>query len=89
MQLAGKHNALALSLLNRSKPEPDVAAEAVQNALAVLNGRPTRGVIQRAGEMRRQMDTRWPNLPAVRELGDQVQHSRLALEAGQSANRTV
>jgi len=68
VQIAGKHNALALSLLNRPKPEPDGAAEAVQSALVILDGRPTRDVIQRAGEMWRQMHSRWPELPEVQAL---------------------
>jgi len=89
VQIAGTHNALALSYLRRPLPDPEAAVASVQDALEVIEDRPTRGVIQRAGEMWRQMDTRWPNLPAVRELGEQVQHSRLALEAGHSASRAV
>ncbi len=89
VQIAGTHNALALSHLRRPDPDRDAAVASVQNALMVVDGRPTRGVIQRAGEMWRQMDTQWPGVSSVQQLGEQVRHSRLALEAGQPVEKSV
>ncbi|MCM3884310.1 helix-turn-helix transcriptional regulator [Frankia sp. R82] len=89
VQIAGKYNALALAHLRRPRPEPEGAVEAIQHALTVLDGRPTRDVIQRAGEMWRQMDTQWSHVPAVHELGEQIRSSRLALETGQPPTETV
>lgn len=89
VQIAGKYNSLARAYLRRPKPEAEAAVDAIQAALTVVDGRPTRGVIQRAGEMWRQMDTQWPDMSTVRDLGEQVRHSRLALEAGQPAPKSA
>ncbi|WP_261566940.1 tetratricopeptide repeat protein [Frankia gtarii] len=85
VQIAGSYNALGRAYLRRPKPEPEAAVAAIQKALTIVDGRPTRGVIQRAGEMWQQMDTQWPDLSPVQDLGEQVRYSRLALGAGQPA----
>ncbi|MBL7488197.1 hypothetical protein [Frankia sp. AgW1.1] len=55
------------------------------NALTVVDGTPTRGVIQRAGQYWQEMNVRWPDLPAVRDLGEIVVSARKALPAARTA----
>lgn len=79
VQVSGNYTALALTLLNRDHPDPEQAATAAGQALAVLGNTPTRGTIQRAGEVWHQMNGRWSELPAVRDLGEVVAQQRRAL----------
>ncbi|ABD13243.1 hypothetical protein E0F15_06185 [Frankia sp. B2] len=75
---------MARTLLYRADPDPIAAAASARDALDVLDvldGRPTRGVIQRSGEMWREMHHRWPKIAAVQDLGEVIDHSRRALEA--------
>ncbi len=81
VQIGGNYTALARTYLRRPEPDPERAADATQQALLAVEGRPTRGVVQRAGEMWRQLDARWPELPAVRDLGEIVKTSGRALQA--------
>ncbi|ABD12665.1 hypothetical protein ThrDRAFT_02827 [Frankia casuarinae] len=82
VQIGGKHNALCRAYLRRPEPDPEAAADAARHALLTVDGRPNRTVIQQAGQMWRQMDGKWPELPTVRDLGEIVQTSRRALESG-------
>ncbi len=79
VQISGNWTVLGMTFLHRAHPDPEQAAAAAREALLVLDTTPTRGAIQRAGDMLRQMTSRWPELPAVRDLGDVVAQSRLAL----------
>lgn len=79
VQVSGSHTALALTFLNRQQPDPEQAAAAAQQALIVLADAPTRGSLQRTTEIWHDLHTRWPELPAVRDLGDVVDQSRRSL----------
>ncbi|WP_261568790.1 tetratricopeptide repeat protein [Frankia gtarii] len=81
VQIGGNYTALARTYLRRPEPDPERAADATRQALLAVEGRPTRGVVQRAAEMWRQLDARWPELPAVRDLGEIVKTSGRALQA--------
>ncbi|WP_154677155.1 XRE family transcriptional regulator [Parafrankia discariae] len=79
VQVSGKYNSLARAYLRRQSPDPEQAAEAVRTALLTLQGRPNRTVIQQAGTMWKEMDSRWSELSDVRDLGELVTTSRRAL----------
>ncbi|OHV73442.1 hypothetical protein BCD48_33695 [Pseudofrankia sp. BMG5.36] len=79
VQIGGSYNTLCRAYLRRTNPEPEQAADAATRALTVLDGRPSRTVIQNAGQMWREMHARWPDLPAIRDLGEIVTVSRNAL----------
>ncbi len=81
VQVSGKYTALALTLLHREDPDPEQAATATRQALTVLGNTPTRSTIQRAGEVWRDMNGRWHELPAVRDLGEMITQQRRALPA--------
>jgi hypothetical protein len=78
-QIGGTHNALCRAYLRRAKPDPERAADAARNAFAVLDGRPSRSVVQTAAQFHREMRHRWPELPAVRDLDEMVRATRRAL----------
>jgi transcriptional regulator with XRE-family HTH domain len=84
VQIGGTYNALCRAYLRRRDPDPEQAADAAGKALAIVKGRPNRSVVQQAGQMYRQMQVRWPELPAVRDLGELVASSRKALPAARS-----
>jgi hypothetical protein len=84
VQLSGAYTTLCRAFLRRPDPDPEAAADAATRALIVLDGRPTRGAIQQTGQMWAEMRRRWPDLPAVRDLGDVVAASRRALPAATS-----
>ncbi|MBL7494868.1 XRE family transcriptional regulator [Frankia sp. CNm7] len=84
VQIGGTYNSLCRAYLRRTDPDPEQAADAATRALTILDGRPTRSVIQQAAQMWQEMDARWPELPAVRELGEIVTASRRALPAAQA-----
>ncbi|WP_235187130.1 MULTISPECIES: XRE family transcriptional regulator [Frankia] len=71
--LGGSYNALARSYLRRPEPDPERAADAARSALAAVGEQRTSWVVDVAGQMWRQMDARWPALPAVHDLGVLVQ----------------
>ena len=79
VQIGGSYTTLCLAYLRRPDPDPEQAARLASRALTVVDGTPTRGVIQRAGEYWQEMSDRWPDLPAVRDLGEIVTTSRRAL----------
>lgn len=81
--IGGTYNALAQALLRRRDPDPEQAADAASAALAVLEGRPTRTVIQRSGQIWQELGARWEGQRAVVELGDRLQTHRRALPAGE------
>ncbi|OHV21198.1 DNA-binding protein [Parafrankia soli] len=83
--IGGTYNALAQALLRRSQPDPEQAADAASRALAALEGRPTRTVIQRSGQIWQELGARWEGQRAVVELGERLQAHRRALPAGSSA----
>ncbi len=81
VQIGGAYTTLCRTYLRRPEPDPDRAADAATKALLVLDGRPTRGVVQNADQMWHQMHTRWPEHRAVQELGEIIVASRRALPA--------
>ncbi|MCK9876621.1 DNA-binding protein [Frankia sp. Ag45/Mut15] len=83
--IGGTYNALAQAFLRRARPDPEQAADAASRALAVLDGRPTRTVIQRSGQIWQELGARWENQRAVLDLGEQLQAHRRALPAGSSS----
>jgi ribosome-binding protein aMBF1 (putative translation factor) len=85
VQIGGTYNALCRAYLRRAEPDPEQAADAAGKALAIVKDRPNRSVVQQAGQMHRQMRVSWPDLPAVRNLGEIVASSRKALPPGQTA----
>lgn len=80
--IGGTYNALAQSYLRRARPDPEQAADAASRALAALEGRPTRTVIQRSGQIWQELGARWEGQRAVVELGERLQAHRRALPAG-------
>lgn len=72
VQGGGTYAALGRAHLRRRRPDPEQAASAASTALDVLGGQPSRTVRQQVNELRRELSSRWPDLPAVRDLGDQV-----------------
>jgi len=70
--VAGKWNTLARTYIRRDHPEPEQAASATQSALSALSGRFSRGVIRAARENQRALNGLWPDLPAVKDLGDTI-----------------
>jgi hypothetical protein len=81
LQISGNYIWLCHAYLRRREPEPEQAADAAGRALGILDGSPTRTVIQQAGQVWQDLDARWPGLPAVRDLGELVSTSRQALPA--------
>ncbi|MBL7496143.1 hypothetical protein I6A84_01115 [Frankia sp. CNm7] len=81
--LAGTHLALARAFLRRSKPEPEQAAGAIQDALAVAAGKDHGATTHRAAAIWRHLHANpgWTHLPAVRDLADQLPAGR-ALSPG-------
>ncbi|WP_232794387.1 hypothetical protein [Pseudofrankia saprophytica] len=78
MQLAGTHLALARAFIRRSKPEPELAAAALRDALHAGQrsggGRTTGravGIYQHLAA-----NPRWARLPAVRDLGALLREHR-------------
>lgn len=84
LNLGDAYNEMGQAFLRRDRPDPERAAGAIREAMAALNGRPYRSVIQQSAQMVGLMSARWPTLPAVRELGEQVHSARLALPAGKT-----
>ncbi|OHV27447.1 DNA-binding protein [Parafrankia soli] len=82
--IGGTYNALAQAFLRRARPDPEQAADAASAALSVLEGRPTRTVIQRSGQIWQELGARWEGQRAVAELGERLQAHRRALPAGSS-----
>jgi transcriptional regulator with XRE-family HTH domain len=80
--IGGTYNALAQAFLRRTQPDPEQAADAASRALAVLDGRPTRTVIQRSGQIWQELGARWDGQRAVVELGERLAAHRRALPAG-------
>ncbi|WP_261565303.1 DNA-binding protein [Frankia gtarii] len=80
--IGGTYNALAQAFLRRRRPDPEQAADAASHALAALEGRPTRTVIQRTGQLWQELGARWEGQRAVVELGERLQVHRQALPAG-------
>lgn len=76
VQAGGTHAALARAYVRRRRPEPEQAAAAALDAIDALGGQPSRTVLQSIGELRRELETRWP-LPAVRNLGDRLDECRI------------
>ncbi len=70
VQISGNWTAVGMTFLNRARPDPEQAAAAAREALLVLGATPTRGALQRVGDMLRHMTSRWPELPAVAELAE-------------------
>lgn len=77
--LGGSYNALARSFLRRPEPDPEQAAAAAHAAVTAVGRQRTSWVVDVAAQMWRQMDTRWPALPAVRTLGEITTQPRRAL----------
>jgi hypothetical protein len=72
VQLAGKWTTLAQTYLRRPYPEPEQTADAVLRAVAALDGRYSRTVVQNAQRLSRELDGRWPDLPRVKDLGEAI-----------------
>ncbi|OHV58684.1 helix-turn-helix domain-containing protein [Pseudofrankia sp. BMG5.36] len=72
VQVAGKWSTLARTYIRRPQPEPEQAASAALNAIATLGGRPHRPGARNARQMYRELNGRWPDLPAVKDLGDAI-----------------
>jgi transcriptional regulator with XRE-family HTH domain len=83
-ELGKNHNALCWALLRRRDPDPEQAADAARRALQVIDGQPVSWVVSRTGQISREMEVRWPELPAVRDLGEMVRETRKALPAARS-----
>ncbi|MCL9759012.1 hypothetical protein [Frankia sp. AiPa1] len=64
---------------------PEQAARATEQALALLPDRPSRSGIESADGTWREMTARWPDVPAVRELDEQLVEARRALPAPRAA----
>jgi transcriptional regulator with XRE-family HTH domain len=82
---AGTLNMLARSFLRRKHPDPEQAADATEQALALLMDRPSRSGIEAADQAWRKMAARWPDLAAVHDLGEQVAEARRALSTSRPA----
>jgi transcriptional regulator with XRE-family HTH domain len=80
--LGGSYNALARSYLRRPEPDPEQAADAARRAVLTVGEQRTSWVVDVSTQMWRQMDARWPTLPAVRQLGERLAESRAALPPG-------
>ncbi|WP_322768973.1 helix-turn-helix transcriptional regulator [Frankia sp. Cr1] len=78
-ETGGTYNALCRAFLRRPDPDPEQAAAAAHAALTVIDGRPVRWVIQSTAQLWREMERRWPELPAVQDLGEVLVSSRKAL----------
>lgn len=80
VQLGGSYTALCRAFLRRAAPDPEQAADSAGRALEAMDVSPSRSVIQSTTQMWHEMAARWPDLPAVRDLGDAVvtAHTSLA-----------
>ncbi|OHV62904.1 hypothetical protein BCD48_38825 [Pseudofrankia sp. BMG5.36] len=78
VQIAGTQLALARAFLRRSKPEPEQAAGAVQDALTVAAGKDHGATVNRAAAIWRHLQANpdWARLPTVRDLADQLPAGR-------------
>ena len=72
VQVAGKWETLARTFLRRPHPEPEKAADALINAVGVLNGRRSRTGAHNVTGMYRELNARWPDLIEVKDLGDAI-----------------
>jgi len=79
VQISGDWTALAMTYLRRPRPDPEQAATTLHQALQILSHHPTRSALQRAGTLRQQLTTRWPELPAVADLTDLANQARREL----------
>jgi len=76
--IAGTCTALATAFLHRRRPEPEQAAAAAAQALRTG---PSRAITDKATRTWRDLNARWGDLPAVRDLGEMVAAARRALPA--------
>jgi len=76
VQISGTYNALGQALLRRDDPDPERAADAAMRALDAVADRSHPRTVERAGQMWRTLDSRWPAVPAVRELGQRLRETR-------------
>ncbi|ONH25549.1 hypothetical protein BL253_27425 [Pseudofrankia asymbiotica] len=74
VQIAGTQLALARAFLRRSKPEPEQAACAIQDALTAAAGKDHGATVNRAAAIWRRLHANpdWARLPTVRDLVDQL-----------------
>jgi len=78
VRIAGTQLALARAFLRRSKPEPEQAAGAIQDALTAAAGKDHGATVNRAAAIYRHLHANpdWARLPTVRDLADQLPASR-------------
>jgi len=74
VQIAGTQLALARAFLRRSKPEPEQAACAIQDALTAAVGKDHGATVNRAAAIWRRLHANpdWARFPTVRDLADQL-----------------
>jgi transcriptional regulator with XRE-family HTH domain len=84
LQIGYSWNNLGRAFLCRPAPDPERAAAAINEALTVTAGHAAGGVVRGAGQKSRDMNRRWPELKAVRELGEAVDTARRALPPGKN-----
>ncbi|MDT3443578.1 hypothetical protein [Pseudofrankia sp. BMG5.37] len=84
VRIAGTQLALARAFLRRSKPEPEQAAGAIQDALTVAAGNDHGATVNRAAAIWRHLhaNPNWTRLPTVRDLADQLLPAGRALPPG-------
>ncbi|MGF7234090.1 MAG: helix-turn-helix domain-containing protein [Frankia sp.] len=72
VRISGDWKCIGQSFLRRPLPDADGAADALGNALSMLDGRGQDRGVQEITQLWREMDARWPGVQSIGRLGDSL-----------------